>query len=161
MPMTEKNFDEAFLSRLTLAMRAIKQAAPNANDPEPLQAEDYEAIYTAYAESGGDAAVAKNRIAAARAQCTQALGRILQYIADQYGAGPVERLDDPALADIARDAFDATENWLDEVAMLDRTVAPRNPLQAFLETHYRLNEAMLELHDHILWPIARRISPTD
>jgi hypothetical protein len=45
--------------------------------------------------------------------------------------------------------------------MLGRAVTPRNPLQVFLETHYRLNAAMLDLHDRILWPIARRIYPTD
>jgi hypothetical protein len=159
--MSEKHFDAAFLSRLTLAMRAVAQEAPEANDPEPLLAEDYEAIYTAYAESGGDTPAAKQQIAAARERCDQALGRILQYIADQYAAGPVELLDDRALADVARDTFHATEHWLDEVEMLDRSATPHNPLQAFLQAHYRLNEAMLALHDQILWPIARRISPTD
>jgi hypothetical protein len=159
--MSEKIFDEAFLSRLALAMRAVALEAPEANDPDPLQAEDYEAIYTAYAESGGDPPAAKRRIAAAREQCDQALGRILQYIADQYDVGPIERLDDQALADIARDALHATENWLDEVEMVDRAVPSRNPLQVFLQAHYRRNEAMLNLHDEILWPIARRIAPGD
>jgi hypothetical protein len=159
--MSEKIFDAAFLSRLALAMRAVAQEAPEANDPEPLLPEDYEAIYTAYAESGGDTSAAKQQIGAAREQCDQALGRILQYIADQYAVGPVERLDDRALADIARDALHAIEHWLDEVEMLDRLMTPRNPLQALLQAHYRQNEAMLALHDEILWPIARRISPSD
>lgn len=159
--MNKKIFDEVFLSRLALTMRAIKGENAEANDPEPLEPEDYEAIYAAYEDSGGDAAVVKQRMAAAREQCNQALGQILQYIADQYGSGPVERLDNRALSDIARDAFVATENWLDEVELLDRAVMPRNPLQLCLEAHYRLNEAMLELHDHLLWPIARRIAPND
>jgi hypothetical protein len=159
--MTEKHFDEAFLVRMALAMRAIMLEAAEANDPEPLQAEDYEAIYAAYAESGGDSVAAKQRIGAARERCSQALGRILQHIADQYGVGPIERLDDQPLADIARDAHLATETWLDEVAMGDRAVTPRTALQVFLDAHYRLNEALLDLHDHILWPIARRIAPGD
>jgi hypothetical protein len=159
--MTEKHFDEAFLARMALAMRAIMLEAAEANDPEPLQAEDYEAIYAAYAESGGDSVAAKQRIGAARERCSQALGRILQHIADQYGVGPIERLDDQPLADIARDAHLATETWLDEVAMGDRAVTPRTALQIFLDAHYRLNEALLDLHDHILWPIARRIAPGD
>lgn len=160
--MSEKIFDAAFLERLALAMRAIEDEGVDANDPAPMRPEDYDAIYTAYEESGGDAAVVKQQIAAAREQCGQALGRVLQYIADQYGAGPVERLDDRALAGIAQDAFDATETWLDEVELNDRAMpSPRNRLQLCLEAHYRLNEAMLALHDHLLWPIARRIAPGD
>lgn len=159
--MIEKNFDGAFLSRLATAMRAIAQERADAIDPEPLTPEDDEAIYAAFQESGGDPGLAKQQIAAAREQCSQALGRILQCIADQYRVGPVERLDEAALVSVARDAFDATENWLDDVEMLGRAVTPRNPLQVFLGTYYRLNEAMLALHDRILWPIARRIAPND
>ncbi len=159
--MTEKNFDAAFLDRLALAMRAIERERADANEPEPLAAADYEIIYAAFEENGGDAAHAKALIAAAREQCSQALGRILQYIADQYSAGPVECLAQQPLEDLARDAFDATESWLDDVEMLGRAVTPQNPLQVFLATHCRLNAAMLELHDRILWPIARRISPLD
>jgi hypothetical protein len=160
--MSEKIFDTAFLSRLALAMRAIEDESVNASDPAPLRPEDYDAIYTAYEESGGDAAVVRQQIAAAREECSQALGRILQYIADQYGVGPVERLDDQGLANIAHDAFDATEHWLDEVELRDRTAPlPRNRLQVCLQAHYRLTEEMLALHDHLLWPIARRIEPGD
>ena len=158
MAMNEKSFDSAFLARLAQAMGTIKQEAVETNDPAPLQAEDYDAIYAAYEESGGDSAVAKQRLGSAREQCDQALGRILQYIADQYGAGPVEKLDKRDLADIARDAFDATENWLDDVEMHACRMTLHSPLQVLLETHCRLNEALLALHDEILWPIARRIS---
>ena len=157
--MTEKIFDEAFLNRLGIAMRAIAQEAAEANDPDPLQSEDYDVIYAAYAESGGDPIDAKQRIAVAKACCVQAFGRILQHIADQYSAGPVEQLAERPLIDIARDAHIATETWQDEVAMHDRRFAPWNGFQLLLDTHYRLNEALLDLHDHILWPIARRISP--
>jgi hypothetical protein len=157
--MSQKKFTAAFLSRLALVMLAIEREQSNADDPEPLQPEDYEAIYAAYRESGGDPSVVKKRMAAAREQCSQALGRILQYIADRYDAGPVERLDDRALEAIARDAFEASENWCNEVAMADRVIASQSPLQALLESHYRLNEALLDLHDHILWPIAKQISP--
>lgn len=159
--MIDRNFDAAFLHRLAGAMRAIAQERADAHDPEPLAPEDDEAIYAAYEESGGDPALAKQEIGTAREECSQAFGRILQYIADQYRVGPVERLDDAALVSVARDAFDATENWLDDVEMLGRAVTPRNRLQVFLETHCRLNEAMLALHDRILWPIARRIAPDD
>ena len=157
--MTKKIFAPAFLSRLAAVMRAIELEQSNADDPEPLQPEDYEAIYAAYQENGGDPSVVKQRIAAAREQCDQALGSILQYIADRYDAGPVERLDDRALEGIARDAFEAGENWFDEGATVDRVSALQSPLQVLLESHYRLNEALLDLHDHILWPIAKRISP--
>jgi hypothetical protein len=159
--MNEKRFTAAFLARLARAMAAIAQEAVEATDPAPLLAEDYDAIYAAFEESGGDSAAAKQRLGGAREQCDQALGRILQYIADQYGMGPVERLDRRALTDIARDAFDATENWLDEVEMRGSRVTPHSPLQALLEAHCRLDAALLALHDEILWPIARRISRSD
>ena len=150
--------NSAFLARVAQAMGMIKQEAAEANDPAPLQAEDYDAIYAAYEESGGDSGVAKQRLGCAREQCDQALGQILQYIADQYGMGPVEKLDRRELADIARDAFDATENWLDDVEMHACRVTLHSPLQVLLEAHCRLNEALLALHDEVLWPIARRIS---
>jgi hypothetical protein len=158
MAMNEKSFDSAFLARLAQAMGTIAQEAAEANDPAPLQADDYDTIYAAYEESGGDPAVAKQRLGYAREQCDQALGRILQYIADQYGMGPVESLDRRELADIARDAFDATECWLEDVEMHACRVPLHSPLQVLLETHCRLNEALLALHDEVLWPIARRIS---
>ena len=161
MAMNEKSFDAPFLGRLALAIAAIAQEATEATDPEPLHAEDYDAIYAAYEDDGGDSNAAKQRLGCARQECDQALARILQYIADQYGMGPVERLDEPTLTDIARDAFDATENWLDEVEMRACRVTLHSPLQALLEAHCRLDEALLALHDEILWPIARRISRGD
>ncbi len=159
--MNKKSFDAAFLARLAHAVAAVAQEATEATDPAPLQAGDYDAIYTAYEESGGDSAGAKQRLGCAREECDQALGKILQYIADQYGVGPVETLDRRALTNIARDAFDATEYWLDEVEMRGCRVTPHSPLQALLEAHCRLNAALLALHDEILWPIARRISRSD
>jgi hypothetical protein len=159
--MDEKRFTAAFLARLAHAMAAIAQEAAESGDPASLQAEDYDAIYAAFEESGGDSAAAKQRLGCAREQSDQALGRILQYIADQYGMGPVERLNRRALMDIARDARDATENWLDGVEMRGHRVTPHNPLQALLEAHCRLDAALLALHDEILWPIARRISRPD
>jgi GAF domain-containing protein len=161
MPMNEKSFDPAFLARLAQTMGAIAQEAAEAADPAPLQAEDYDAIYAAYEDGGGDSAAAKQRLGCAREQCDQALARILQYIADQYGMGPVESLEKRMLADVARDAFDATEYWLDEVVMHTCQVTPHGPLQTLLEAHCRLNDALLALHDEILWPIARRIYRSD
>ena len=161
MAMSDKRFDPAFLARLALAMAAIATEAAEANDPEPLHTADYDAIYSAYEENGGDSSAAKQRLGRAREECDQALGRILQYIADEYGMGPVERLDGRALVNIARDAFDATEYWLDEVEMHARRVTPHTPLQELLEAHCRLNDALLALHDEILWPIARLISRSD
>lgn len=161
MAMNEKRFDAAFLARLALAMAAIAQEAAEATDPEPLRADDYDAIYAAYEETGGDSSAAKQRLGRARQECDQALAGILQYIADQYGMGPVERLDGPTLTDIARDALGATENWLDEVEMRACRVTLHSPLQILLEAHCRLDEALLALHDEILWPIARRISRGD
>jgi hypothetical protein len=158
MAMNEKSFDSAFLERLARAMGAIAQETAKATDPAPLRAEDYDAIYAAYEENGGDAAIAKQRLDCARDQCDQALGRILQYIADQYGMGPVEKLDQHALAYIARDAFDATEIWLGEAGMHACQVTPHSPLHLLLEAHCRLTDAFLSLHDEVLWPIARRIS---
>jgi hypothetical protein len=159
--MTEKNFDDVFLSRLALTLRALEGEELEANDPQPLEPEDYEAIYTAYAESGGDSATAKAQIAIARKQRDQALGRILQFVSDQYGLGAVERLDDKKLKDVARDAFHATEFWTEEVEMHSQTAICGSPLQVLLRTHYQLNESMLDMHDTILWPLAKRIYPED
>lgn len=159
--MTEKNFDHTFLSRLALTLRALEQEELEASDPQPLAPEDYEAIYTAYEESGGDPATAKERIAVAREQRDQALSRILQFVSDQYGLGPVERLDEKKLKDVARDAFHATEFWTEDVEMHSTTATRESPLQILLKTHYQLNESMLDMHDEILWPLAKRISPED
>lgn len=161
MAPSEKSFDAVFLARLARTMAMIAQEAADGTDPVPLLAEDYDAIYAAYEEYGGDPSVAKQRLGCAREQCNQALGRILQYIADQYGMGPVERLDRRTLTDIARDAFEATENWQDKVEMRGCRVTPHSPLQILLEARCRLDEALLALHDEILWPIARRISRID
>lgn len=161
MPMNEKSFDPVFLARLARTMGAIAQEAAETNNPASPQAADYDAIYAAYEDSGGDSAAAKQRLGCAREQCVQALGRILQYIADQYGMGPVESLDKRMLADVARDAFDATEYWLDEVKMHTCRVTLHSPLQRLLEAHCRLNDALFALQEEILWPIARRISRRD
>jgi hypothetical protein len=157
--MTEKNFDHTFLSRLALTLRALEQEELEARDPHPLAPEDYEAIYTAYAESGGNPATAKEQIAIVREQRDQALSRILQFVSDQYGLGPVERLDDKKLKVVARDAFHATEFWTEEVEMHNEAATRGSPLQVLLKTHYQLNESMLDMHDEILWPLAKRISP--
>jgi hypothetical protein len=157
--MTEKNFDDTFLSRLALTLRALEQEELEASDPHPLEPEDYEAIYTAYKESGGDPAAAKKQIAIVREKRDQALSRILQFVSDQYGLGPVERLDDKKLEAVARDAFHATEFWTEEVEMHNVAATRGSPLQVLLRTHYQLNESMLDMHDEILWPLAKRISP--
>jgi len=150
MAINETVFGAPFLARLALAMAAIAQEAAEATDPEPLHAEDYDAIYAAYEENGGDSNAARQRLGRARQECNQAFARILQYIADQYGMGPVA-------ANVSR----ATENWLDEVEMRACRITLHTPLQALLEAHCRLDEALLALHDEILWPIARRISRSD
>jgi hypothetical protein len=157
--MTEKIFDSAFLGRLALITGALEQEGLEANDPHPLDAGDYETIYTAYEESGGDPAVAKKRIALTKERRDQAFGQILQFVSDQYGCGPIERLGDRSLKDLARDAFHATECWMDEVEMHASVATRGSPLQLLLKTHYQLNEAMLDMHDQILWPIAKRIFP--
>jgi len=157
--MTEKVFDSAFLGRLALITGALEQEGLEANDPQPLDARDYETIYTAYEESGGDPAAARKRIALTKARRDQAFGQILQFVSDQYGCGPIERLGDRSLEDLARDAFHATECWMDEVEMHAATATRGSPLQLLLKSHYQLNEAMIEMHDEILWPIAKRIFP--
>lgn len=157
--MTEKIFDSAFLGRLAVITGALEQEGLEANDPQPLDAKDYETIYTAYAESGGDPAAARKRIALTRERRDQAFGQILQFVSDQYGCGPIERLGDRSLKDLARDAVDATECWTDDVEMHAGPATRGSPLQLLLKTHYQLNEAMLDMHDEILWPIAKRIYP--
>ena len=159
--MTEKNFDDVFLSRLALAMSSLEQEELDANDPQPLEPEHYEAIYAAYEERGGDAAIAKEQIAAAREQRDQALGRILQFVSDEYGLGPVDRLDDQKLMVVARDAFHATEFWTEEVEMRNEAGMRESPLQILLKTHYQLNESMLDMQDEILWPLAKKIIPEE
>lgn len=157
--MNEKIFDEVFLGRLALTINAVEQEGLEVNDPQPLEAKDYEAIYTAYEESGGDPAAARTQIAIMRERRDQAFGRIAQFVSDQYGFGPVERLDDANLKLVARDAFDATECWMEDVEMQPGPATQENPLRILLKAHYQLNELMFNLHDEILWPIARRIFP--
>ena len=159
--MTEKNFDHAFLSRLALTLRALEGEELEAGDPQPLAPEDYEAIYTAYEESGGDPATAKQQITIAREQRDQALSRILQFVSDEYCLGPIERLDDKKLKDVARDAFHATEFWTEDVEMHGTAATREGPLQILLKTYYQLNESMLDMRDEILWPLAKRISPEE
>lgn len=159
--MAEKIFDGAFLSRLALAIKAVEQnaAEPDSNNLQPLESEDYEAIYTAYAESGGDAASARLQLASVREQRDQALGHILQFVSDQYGFGRIEDLDDQKLEGVARDALGATACWMEEVETQSRPAVRATALRALLKAHYRLCESILELHDEILWPIAKKISP--
>ena len=159
--MTEKNFDDTFLSRLALTLRALEQEELEGRDPQPLGPEDYDAIYTAFEESGGDPAAAKEQIAVVREQRDQALSRIVQFVSDHYGLGPIERLDDKRLKEVARDAFHATEFWMEEVEMHNAAATRESPLQILLKTHYQLNESVLDMHDEILWPLAKRISPED
>ena len=157
--MTEKIFDSAFLARLALALRAVEQEALEADDPQPLDAEDYETIYTAFEESGGDPAAARKQIAATKECRDQAFSQILQFVSNLYDAGPVEGLGDEELKDMTRDAFDATACWMEDVEMHNLRIMRESPLQILLKTHHRLNEAMLDMHDQVLWPLARRISP--
>ncbi len=159
--MTEKIFDEIFLGRLAIAIKAAEQDEPEPNDPQPLEPQDYDAIYTAYEESGGDPAAARKLIAIARERRDQALSRIVQFVSDQYGLGPVEHLDDEKLRQVARDARDATACWMEDVEMQPGPAKQESPLRTLLKSHYQLNESMLNMHDEILWPIARRISPRD
>jgi hypothetical protein len=157
--MSAKIFDDAFQTRLAVTIRAVEQEALEPNDPQPLEAEDYEAIYDAYQESGGDPIAARKQIAGARAQCDQAFSRILQFIADQYGFGAIEGLGDDALKDVARDGVNAAECWMEDVEMHDRAAKRDGPLQLLLKTHYQFNEAMFDMRDEILWPLVKRISP--
>ncbi len=157
--MTDKIFDQAFLARLSLAVKSVERDGLKPTDPAPLSPEDYAVIYTAYAESGGDPAAAKELLGAASERCDQALARILQFIADQYHFGPIEELGDDKLLDLARDAVEATERWMNDVELHDAPPARENQLRILLKTHYRLSEAQLDLHDRILWPLARWISP--
>ncbi len=161
MTMTEKSFDRIFLDRLASTLRVLDQEELEANDPQPLGPEDYEAIYRAYAESGGDAAIAKQQIAIAREQRDQALCRVVQFVSDQYGLGPIERLDDGKLESVARDATDAATRWMEDVEMHSGPATQSTPLRILLKSHYQLSEAMLDMHDAILWPLAKRISPEE
>src|SRR5579871_1412827 len=101
--MVEKIFAASFLDRLALTIGEVEREKPESTDIEPLDAQDTEAIYSAYQERGGDAAAAKRQLAASREKCDQALGRILQFISDQYGSGAIEKLSDATLKDLARD----------------------------------------------------------
>lgn len=156
--MSEQVFDQAFLDRLGAILSAVEQAGLEANDPHPLNAADYDVIYAAYAESGGDPASARKQIAVAKERRDQAFGRILQFISDLYGGGPIEDLGDVALSDTARDALDATEYWREDVEMHDAASQEESPLRVLLKTHDLLVEAMFDMHDAVLWPLARRIS---
>jgi hypothetical protein len=158
--MAGKIFDGAFLSRLALAIKAVEHddAETESGGLQPLAPEDDETIYTAYAESGGDVASAKRQLASAREQRDQALGRVLQFVSDRYGFGPIEDLDDEKLEEVARDALGATVCWMEGVEMQSGPAVRASTLRALLRAHYQLYESMLNLHDEILWPIAKRIS---
>ena len=159
--MTERIFDQSFLDRLARTLRALEQEELDANDPHPLEPEDYEAIYSAYADSGGDPVSAKEQIGVARERRDQALGRIVQFVSDQYGFGPIERLDDRELSVVTRDASDAAARWMEDVEMHHGPTTQPSPLRILLKSHYQLSETMLDMHDAILWPLAKRISPEE
>lgn len=159
--MAEKIFDNAFLSKLALVTKTVEQddAEADSNNLQPLEPDDYEAIYTAYTERGGDAANARLQLARIQEQRDQAFGRILQFVSDEYGFGRIEDLDDQKLEAVARDALGAAVRWMEEVETQTRPTVRVTALRALLKRHYRLCESMLDLHDEILWPTAKRISP--
>lgn len=157
--MAEKIFDNAFLSKLALVTKTVEQDDAEAESNNLLEPDDYEAIYTAYTERGGDAASARLQLARIREQRDQAFGRILQFVSDEYGFGRIEDLDDQKLEAVARDALGAAVRWMEEVETQTRPTVRVTALRALLKRHYRLCESMLDLHDEILWPIAKRISP--
>ena len=158
--MAEKIFDSAFLSRLALVTKTVEQddAEPESNDLQPLEPDDYEEIYAAYTERGGDAASARLQLARVQEQRDQAFGRILQFVSDEYGFGRIEDLDDQKLEGVARDALGAAVCWMEEVESQTRPTVRATALRALLKVHYQLCDSMLDLHDEILWPIAKRIS---
>lgn len=159
--MEEKIFDGAFLSRLALVIKTVERDddEPDSHSLQPLAPEDYDAIYIAYEENGGDATSARLQLASIQEQRDQAFGRILQFVSDQYGFGRIEDLADQTLEGVARDALGAAMYWMEEVELQTRPAMQATALRALLKMHYRLCESMLELHDEILWPIAKRISP--
>jgi hypothetical protein len=157
--MIDKIFDGAFLYRLALAMEEVEHERAQHDGSEPLDALADEAIFIAYEESGGDAAAARKRLTTAREGCDQAFGRILQFISDQYGNGPIEHAGDEILKALTRDGFEATENWGEHVEANAITEARESPFRDLLKSHYRIQETARALHDELLWPLAKRISP--
>jgi hypothetical protein len=159
MTMAPQFFDDGFLGRLAVAIGAVEQEKSGGGGQRSLTADDYEAIYVAYAESGGDADSARRQIASARGECDQALGRIAQSVSDLYGSGPIERLTADGLQDVTRDAVDASDTWTEQVETRGARNRRENPFQALLETHRTLTAAMQAMQDDILWPLAGRIFP--
>jgi len=159
--MTEKIFDSVFLRRLALTMKAVEYERLNPADQQSLDTGEEEAIYIAYQERGGDPIAAKEQLAAADERCHQAFGCILQFIADQYGCGPIEQAADAMLKDLTHDGIDAAENWGEYVDRHDG-VAPRDTaLRSLLNAHRQFEETKHNLHDKLLWPLAKRIWPED
>lgn len=157
--MIDKIFDSAFLNRLALTMEEVERERSEPAGSQPLDAQADEAIFIAYEERGGNSAAAKKQLTAARERCDQAFGRILQFISDQYGNGPIEHAGDEMLKALTRDGFEATENWGEHVETRDVTAPSESPLRALLTSHYQIEETTCALHDELLWPLAKRISP--
>jgi hypothetical protein len=156
--MKEKTFDNAFLARLALAVKAVERERANPAELGHLETgEQEEAIYIAYEERGGDSAAAKKQLAAAGERCDQAFGRILQFIADQYDSGPIDRAADATLLDLTHDGLDAAERWGEHLEAHDAAVAGESVLRSLLSAHRQSEEAKRNLHDDLLWPLATRI----
>jgi hypothetical protein len=157
MKKSSKKFDSTFLARLDLMMQFVERERAEFDDLVLLDEEYYDAILSAYEDAGGDSVTARREIALAKESRDQALSRVLQYISNKYLFGPIECLGHKKFTVIAFDAFDAIQYWIEEVEMDGSSETKKGPFQVLLKEHYRLNEAMLDRRDLILWPVAKRI----
>lgn len=155
--MTERIFSARLISRLALAITDVQQASVEAADLEASDAQDA-AIYRAYQESGGDAAGAKRQLAAAQEACEQIFGRVVEFIADRYGLGPLEQMSDSTLRNLTEDGLEACTNWTDYIDEHKGSTVCASPLRLLLGAYHAAEKRQRDMHEEIFWPVVKRVS---
>jgi len=155
--MTEKTFGDGVLGRLAIAIEHAQRERLEAADLESASAQD-EAIYRAYQEGGGDVAAAKRQLAASQDECKQTFGRVVQFISDQYGFGPLEQTSDATLGSLVQDGLEACANWTACVDVHEGSTVPVNPLRLLLDAYHAAEKSERDMHEEIFWPVVKRVS---
>ncbi len=155
--VTEKIFDDFVLGRLAVAIEDAQQEQVEGSDLESSSAQD-EAICRAYQESGGDPAAAKRQLTVAEGQCKQAFGRVVQFIADQYGFGSLEQMSDATLKNLTQDGLEVCANWAVFVDAHEVSSVDFNPLRLLLDAYHAAEKSERDMHAEIFWPVVKRVS---
>ena len=81
------------------------------------------------------------------AQREQAFAEIVQFIADERGAGPIASLDEDKLRPLVEEAVHADEDWSEESELQATNPLPQTPLQSLLKAHYDLVDLIMSIRD--------------